>query len=329
MALSEFEVIERYFSSVGERRRDVVLGVGDDAAILAPPAGHELVVSTDTLLEGVHFFEDVDPESLGHKSLAVNLSDIAAMGAQPAWVTLGLTLPSVNEAWLAAFSKGFSELAQRYSVQLVGGDTTRGPLAINVQVMGHVERGHAWRRSGAQPGDLIYVTGTLGDAGLALQLINRGNSLPEQLKDGLLERLQRPEPRLAMAQSLRGVVTAAIDLSDGLLSDLGHLLKASGAGAAINLDRLPLSSSFLQSKRVLRDEIPADEWQLLPLTAGDDYELCFTVTPACENEMVQLLSGSDVSLSRIGVIEEGAALRCLYEDGAPFDLQQKGYDHFR
>ncbi len=330
MSVMEFELIERYFSAAGCPRDDVVLGVGDDAAILSPPAGHELVVSTDTLVSGVHFFPDVSPYSLGHKALAVNLSDLAAMGASPAWVTLALTLPDVDEAWLREFSAGFSALASRYGVQLIGGDTTSGPLSISVQALGFVEQGRAWRRDAAKVGDLIYVTGTLGDAGLALQARQQSLLFPPRYCDELSARLEKPTPRVEEARSLRGLVNAAIDLSDGLLSDLGHILKASKVGGQIKLDALPLSLAFRMCRTdKVAQSLCDSTWQALPLSAGDDYELCFTVSAEKRAALQRRLSQQGVVAQCIGVIDEGPGLRCVQKSGELINIEQTGYEHFR
>ena len=330
MAVMEFELIERYFRAAGSERDDVILGVGDDAAILSPPVGHELVVSTDTLVSGVHFFSDVDPCSLGHKALAVNLSDLAAMGARPAWVTLALTLPAVDEQWLSEFSLGFSKLASLHGVQLIGGDTTSGPLSITVQVMGFVEQGKAWRRDEAKPGDLIYVTGTLGDAGLALQAKQQSLMFPQNHLDALLARLETPTARIAEAKALLGKVNAAIDLSDGLLSDLGHILKASGVGAVIEFGALPLSPAFLACQQEpAAQQLSEQCWQALPLSAGDDYELCFTISPDKQREVEQVLQQHGFMAHHIGVIDNGDGLRCTQRNGELLHIEKQGYEHFR
>jgi len=330
MAVNEFELIERYFSAVGRRRDDVVLGVGDDAAIVTPPEGHELVVSVDTMVSGVHFYANVAPELLGHKVLAVNLSDLAAMGAQPAWATLALTLPQVDEAWLSRFSDGFTTLATEFGVQLIGGDTTRGPLTISVQVMGFVKQGMAWRRDGAQPGDLIYVTGTLGDAGLALQATAQQLSLPQRAIAYLKRRLESPAPRIAEALALNGVVNAAIDISDGLLSDLGHILQASDVGAVIDQEALPLSAAFKACQAYQSEQrLPSLFWLMLPLSAGDDYELCFTIAPERQDEVEQRLAQQGLLAHRIGLIDHQPGLRCRLADGSVIEPAQRGYEHFR
>jgi thiamine-monophosphate kinase len=318
---SEFQLIEHYFSRLGARRSDVPLGVGDDCALLRVPPGQQLAVSIDSLVEGTHFLPGVDAESLGHKALAVNLSDLAAMAAEPAWVTLALTLPRVDETWIEAFCRGFARLAARHQVQLVGGDTTRGPLSITVQVHGFVEPGRALRRDAARPGDLIYVTGTLGDAGLALLALQGGYAAGEHLA-ALRRRLERPEPRLAEARALRDLASGAIDISDGLLADLGHICERSNVGATLQQAAIPLSEALAAYVRATAD------WSM-PLAAGDDYELCLII-PADRQAAVETVGQSlDVPLSLIGRIEAGGAIRCLDAAGTPIAVARGGYDHFR
>ena len=309
MPLSEFELIRRYFQACGPGRGDVLLGVGDDCALLEVPPGQVLAVSLDTLVEGVHFRRGVDPESLGHKALAVNLSDLAAMGAEPAWATLGLTLPTPDEAWLAGFSRGFCRLASGHRLQLVGGDVTRGPLSCTVEVHGFVPPGLALRRDAARPGDTVYVSGTLGDAGLALLDAGAG---PEAIR-----RLDRPEPRVAEGLALRGVARCAIDLSDGLAADLGHVCEASGVAATVHLDRLPLSPAV--ADHVAR----TGDWTL-PLASGDDYELCVTAPAAQRATLAERLP----SLTPIGEVSEGRGVRFLRAGGGVLEPLRKGYDHF-
>lgn len=321
MPASEFQLIDRYFSALGVERADVLLGVGDDCALLQVPEGKSLAVSIDTLVEGVHFVAGVDPESLGHKTLAVNLSDLAAMGADPAWVTLALTLPQIDEAWLEAFCRGFASLAKRYRVQLVGGDTTRGPLTVSVQVHGFVDPSVALRRDGARPGDLIYVTGTLGDAGLAL-LGNVGSLDLGERQATLQQRLDWPEPRIGVAQSLRDLASSAIDISDGLLADLGHICQRSSVGAILNLSAIPLSGPVQQ--HVLNTQ----NWSL-PLSAGDDYELCLIVPPENRPELERRAPGLEVGMTLVGQIEPGVGIRCLDDSGGQVTTQSGGYDHFR
>ena len=320
MSLSEFDLIHRYFTDLTPARADVCLGVGDDCAMLAPPGDQLLAVSIDTLVEGRHFSPGADPFSLGHKCLAVNLSDLAAMGAEPAWVTLALTLPGPDEAWLAAFARGFAGLANRHGVQLVGGDTTRGPLSMTLQVHGFVPEAQALRRSGARPGDLVYVSGTLGDAGLAL-LARQGLYVQAGTLGSLNERLDRPTPRLTVGRALRGLAAAAIDVSDGLGADLGHVCVASGVAATLYLDRLPLSPA------VGAYVAETGDWRM-PLSAGDDYELCFTVPAARQGEVEALGSQLDVPLTWIGTVEKGNGVRAVLPDGGGLAEVPAGYDHF-
>ena len=318
MPLSEFELIQRFFSPTGCCREDVLLGVGDDCALLQIPSGENLAVSIDTLVEGVHFHPDVDPELLGHKALAVNLSDLAAMGAVPAWATLALTLPRSDSAWLASFMRGFFTLADRHQVQLVGGDTTRGPLTISVQVHGFVPPGKALTRHTARAGDRIGVTGTLGDAGLALQQMAAVKPTSRYLR----ERLERPLPRLETGLALRGLANAAIDISDGLLADLGHICRRSGVGARLELQRLPLSVEVAEHVK------KSGEWSL-PLTAGDDYELCFSVPPARCQQAEAALGSLDGGLTWIGLIEQEPGVRCFGQDGCRIETGTGGYQHFQ
>lgn len=308
MAQAEFDLIRRYFAVHKPQHRFTQLGIGDDCALLNLPADYQLAVTADTMVENVHFFADVEPELLGHKLLAVNLSDLAAMGAEPFAVTLALTLPKIDHAWLQAFSQGFIQLAQQYQVDLIGGDTTSGPLTLTVQAMGAVPKGKALLRSNAKVGDFIYVTGQLGDAGLGLK-IKQGyicdNPAPA------LARFNQPQPRVAQGLALRDVAHACIDISDGLAADLGHILEKSEVGASLDWDKLPLSAEV---QRYIQQ---SGDWQL-PLVAGDDYELCFTA-PA----QSQLPDGCYC----VGVIEAKAGLRIL-RDGQPQTLEVTGFEHF-
>ncbi len=319
--MSEFDLIRRHFAELGAARADVVLGVGDDAALVQMPARRHLVLAMDTLLAGVHFPEDTPAEDIGHKALAVNLSDLAAMGAQPAWATLALSLPHDDEAWLAAFCRGFHRLAQDHGVCLVGGDTTRGPLAITVQISGFVAPGQALRRSGARVGDFIYVSGPVGDAGLGLKLALGELDLPPEQAGPCLRRLRRPSPRVHEGQALTGLASAAIDVSDGLLADLEHILEASGVGARLWAEHLPLSDT-------LRQRLPALGGWCFPLNAGDDYELCFTAPPAQAEACERLLRQWGWGGARIGVIEAEPGLRWENASGQVQTVQAGGYDHF-
>jgi thiamine-monophosphate kinase len=315
--LSEFDLIRTYFSRLGSERADVTLGVGDDCALLRVPAGLELAVSIDTLVAGVHFLPDTDPEALGHKALAVSLSDLAAMGAEPAWATLALTLPAVRPDWVAGFCRGLDALARRHGVAVVGGDTTSGPLAVSIQVQGLVPPGLAVRRRGAAPGDLVCVSGTLGDAGLALRRVLAG----EPVAEGLRRQLDRPEPRVALGIALRGLAAAMIDCSDGLAADLGHILEASGVGAELELAALPLSAA------VAAAVADAGDWSL-PLASGDDYELCFILPPVRRPALAELAVAGGVALTVVGRITDAPGLRCVRPDGTDQPLVRTGYDHF-
>ena len=318
--LSEFSLIQHYFEQLTPQREDVLLGIGDDCALLQCPAGHVVAASIDTLVEGVHFFADVDPESLGHKSLAVGLSDLAAMGATPAWFTLAITLPEINESWLKGFAQGLATLAKQHKIQLVGGDTTRGPLTISIQVHGFVRPEQALRRDGAQVDDFIYVTGTLGDAGAALQLklqqLNE-SSLHDEDKHYLQQRLERPPPRVEIGQKLLGLATSVIDISDGLLADLGHIIDKSGVGARLELAQLPLS--------VALQKLNSNTAEQLALMSGDDYELCFTVSADNAAQVESLLVEQ---CTRVGVINDQSAISCVDQNDQVIEFQGTGYDHF-
>lgn len=320
MPRAEFSLIERYFAAPSRQRADVAVGIGDDAAVLDVPPGMQLVAAVDTLVAGVHFPEAASASDIGHKALAVNLSDLAAMGARPAWALLALTLPRVDDAWLQDFAAGFFALAERFDVALVGGDTTQGPLTISVQLFGWLPKGQALQRSGARVGDRIYVSGTLGDAGLALRelLADRPCAAP------LAARLHRPEPRVRLGEQLRGHVTACIDVSDGLLADLGHVLTASGVGARVWVDRLPRSADFCASVSATD---PA--WWALPLSVGDDYELCFTAPAAHDSALREQADAVQCPLTLIGEITAGAGAQCEHDDGRAYISSQSGYEHFR
>lgn len=317
MALGEFELIRRFFTVQPVQRADTILGVGDDCALLRGGEGRELALTTDTLVAGVHFFPDADPRRLGHKSLAVNLSDLAAMGAEPAWISLALTLPQADESWLRAFARGLFGLAERYGVELVGGDTTRGPLSITIQALGWVPPGQALRRSGARPGDGVYVSGPLGSAGLGLKM-RLGQSTASDAE--ALERLECPMPRVELGLALRGIAGACIDVSDGLAADLGHILQQSGVGAEIEFDRLPLSAG-------VRAYLAATGDWAMPLTAGDDYELCFSVPVAREGALREALAVGGLSAARIGSIVDTPGLR-VYREHRILEVGMPGYRHF-
>ncbi len=316
----EFDLIRRYFWDASSLRDDVVTGIGDDCAVLAPPLGMELVVSTDTLVEGVHFPEGTHPSDVGYKALAVNLSDLAAMGADPAWFLLNLTLPRADAEWLSGFSKGLLQLARDYHIALVGGDTTRGPLSVTITVHGFVPQGGAIRRRGARPGDVVYVTGFLGQAILGLKCWRREINLPGEFLPGVLDRFLRPAPRLDEARVLRGLASAAIDLSDGLAADLGHLLEASEVGARVWLERLPVSPAY--------DSVFGSMGWDPVLAGGDDYELCFTLPPEQRRAFHGRFVDFSCGFAEIGEIEAEPGLRLIGAGGSPYALACPGYDHF-
>jgi len=333
--MSEFNLIERYFANATANRADVLLGIGDDAAVLQPADGQQLVVATDTLVAGVHFPARASAESIGHKALAVNLSDLAAMGATPAWALLALTLPTEQPQWLVGFMAGFSRLAAQFNVALVGGDTTRGPLTITVQVIGHVRPDRVLTRSGAKPGDGVFVTGSLGDAAMALYIDTQAlTDTPTNANAWLLslrELLDSPVPRIAAGKLLGLVATSAIDVSDGLVADLGHLLTASEVGARLELDKIPRSAAFVN----LQQEFEVDKktaWQQV-LGGGDDYELCFTLSQSGADSLVDANWPLGLAVSRVGTVTDKSGLELVDDSGqvlsaADFGLTG-GYDHFR
>ncbi len=317
---SEFDVIKRYFDRP-VHRKDVLKGIGDDGALLALPANSELVISTDTLVCGTHFLPDIAPADLAHKVVAVNLSDLAAMGAEPAWMTLAITLPVEDPAWLQAFSEGLHEICQYYGVALVGGDTTRGPLSLTVTVHGYLPKGKALLRSGARIGDWIYVTGNLGDSAAGLRCLLGQLDTDASSREYLLERHLRPRPRLLAGRALRNHASSAMDLSDGLASDLRHILAASGAGAQVELSQLPMSS-------VLKSAVPADQALELALAGGEDYELLFTVPEAEKGALATALAETGINHTCIGQIVAGEGIRYL-RNGEPVEMTLSGYDHFK
>lgn len=307
--LTEFSLIDKFFKNTTRQNAQIRLGIGDDCALLSIPNGYELAITTDTMVENVHFFANANPTQLGHKLLAVNLSDLAAMGAKPLAVTLALTLPKVDENWLKAFSTGFLNLAQKYNVDLIGGDTTKGALTLTVQAMGLVPAEKALKRSCAKEGDLIFMSGFLGDAGLGLKIM-QGDKFNSE---NALTRFHQPMPRIETGLTLLDVANACIDISDGLVSDLGHILKQSGVGATIEFEKLPLSNDV---KNYIQQ---TGNWQM-PLISGDDYELCFTVSPQNANRVPQ-------NCTQIGFIDAQAGLR-LKKDGQIQTFSAKGYEHF-
>jgi thiamine-monophosphate kinase len=324
-SLGEFELIDRFFARATDRagqRPDVILGVGDDAALLHLPADTDLVAAVDTLVAGRHFPLDSDPRSIGHRALAVNLSDIAAMGATPAWATLALTMPSADTAWLEGFSAGFRQLAAEHGVALVGGDTTAGPLTISVQILGYVESGSALRRGGGHAGDILAVTGTLGDAGAGLALLNgRLAAHDRAAADELVRRFEYATPRVAFGAIARGIASAAMDISDGLAGDLPKLAIASNLAAHVHVERLPLS-------RAMQALVPATEAREFALTAGDDYELLLAVPHGRLDELAAAARQLNLTLSPIGELRPGNGITWSC-DGRPYVPDGRGHDHFR
>ncbi|MDO9206225.1 thiamine-phosphate kinase [Methylotenera sp.] len=316
--MSEFDLIHQYFT---RPTRHTNLSVGDDAALISITKGMELAISADMLVAGTHFFADCDPYQLGWKSLAVNVSDMAAMGANPKWATLAIALPEVNQPWLAEFSKGFFACADDFNVDLIGGDTTRGPLTISVQIMGEVPAGKAIKRSGAKVNDEIWVSGTLGDAAMALAVMQQRFNLARSDLNQIENALHTPQPRVALGQALHGVANSAIDISDGLLADLGHILKASKLGAIIRLDQVPISDT-------VHKNLHLKQVKNMVLAGGDDYELCFTAPSNQHAEIANLSKTLNLALSHIGQITANTDLIVRGLDNEILDIKETGFDHF-
>lgn len=329
--MNEFELIRRFFrrDQAESPPKGLMLGIGDDAALLQPPAGMQLAVTTDTLVSGVHFPADANAEDIAERALRVNLSDLAAMGAEPLWFTLALTLPptsgeadeELREDWLRDFSRGLFQAANEFDCALVGGDTTSGPLSICVQAMGSIAPGEALRRDGASAGDYVLVTHCLGDGAAGLAVIENRLSLDETHNEYLRQRYHRPEPRFKEATLLRGLASAALDISDGLAADLGHICAASDLAAQIDVQELPLSPALL----AMVDLEQARRWAL---SGGDDYELCFTVPESKMPEVGMLIARGELKAKVVGQLMPGSGVQCLLE-GEPFELEQTGYTHFQ
>jgi thiamine-monophosphate kinase len=320
VAASESQLIERYFSGLGAVRADVLLGIGDDAALLRLPADAELVLTTDVLVEGVHFLPGSPARSLGHRALAVNLSDIAAMGATATWALLALNLPHADEAWLQSFAAGFGDLARSHEVALVGGNLSRGPLSIVVQLAGIVPHGAAPRRGGARSAEALYVSGSPGDAAAGLQRLRGNLSAGAAAGAYLQRRFEFPQPRLALGLGLRGLASACIDVSDGLYADAQRLLRASGCGASIEIERLPVSWA-------LREVLGECAWQQV-LAGAEDYELCFTASPERAPAIAELAARTDTVVTRIGTLAPGAGIE-LKSNNTVMQFSPLGFDHFR
>ena len=322
MPCGEFSLIKQYFTSQPVKRKDVSTGIGDDCAILTVPEKQQVAISTDTLVSGIHFLPTISPEDLAYKALAVNISDLAAVGADPAWASLALTLPKVDNDWLEAFSRSLFALAEYYSIQLIGGDTTKGPLSLTITIQGLVPQGMALLRSGAKIGDWIYVTGFLGDsaAGLAV-LQNRLQPSQPESRDYFITRHLRPQPRLLQGQALRSLASAAIDISDGLISDLNNILTASGCGARINLDALPYSTA-------MKSQVSKEQAEIWALSGGEDYELCFTVPEINRGALDIALAHTGADFHCIGQIMPIAEGIRYLREGKEVHPNLKGFDHF-
>lgn len=318
MPLGEFELIARYFTRPA---RKAVLGIGDDCALLAPRPGMLLAVSSDMLVEGRHFLSTVAPDRLGHKALAVNLSDLAACGAEPLGFTLALALPRADETFLEGFSRGLFALADAHAIDLVGGDTTQGPLNLCVTVFGEVPTGRALLRSGARPGDDLYVSGTVGDARLALEAFRGTLSLDGRVLDAVRVAMETPQPRVALGRALRGIATSAVDVSDGLLGDLGHILARSEVGATVEADAVPRSLALAEQPLAWQRECA--------LAGGDDYELVFTAAPADAVRVREAAAKTGTPVTCIGRIDEARGLRLIDAEGRAIVQRFGSFDHFR
>lgn len=317
---SEFNLIKEYFTRPS---KNADLGVGDDAALVSASPGHQLAISTDMSVAGTHFFNDCPPYFIGWKSLAVNISDMAAMGANPKWATLAIAIPDIDKAWLSEFSRGFFACADDFNVSLIGGDTTRGPLNISVQIMGEVPNGQALRRDGAKSGDEIWVSGSLGGAALAVHKIQKNTLDAKKPSDqSLVEKLQHPQPRINLGLALRGIAHSAIDLSDGLIADLSHILESSQLGAAIDWSKIPHFDSAPENLSV-------ETIQTFALTGGDDYELCFTAPSNRHSDIINIGKSLGIPLSQVGIIKAIEGLIVLDDKNNPISIQGTGYDHFK
>lgn len=317
--MKEFELIKQYFAEQVVRRRDVVIGIGDDCAIVKSAEQQNIAVTTDTLVAGVHFPENTSPRAIGHKSIAVSLSDLAAMGAEPAWISLAITLPSADQTWLEEFCAGVFELCEYFNVQLIGGDTTQGPLSITVTAQGYTPEDKHITRSGAMPGDWLFVTGVVGDAALALQKYFGNIDVADVFADQIQAKLDYPKPRLLVGQTLRDYASSALDISDGLLADLQHICDASGVGANLVLEDIPMSKALTETL--------GDNAVELALNGGDDYELLFTVSETNKVAMETALSQIGVPFSCIGQINAGDSITTTINT-KPVQINAAGYQHF-
>lgn len=320
--MKEFELINRFFASHRQNRPDVIVGIGDDCAIVQTPVDQRSVMTIDTFIENRHFLSNTSAYDIGYKSLAISLSDMAAMGAEPAWAMLALILPQANEEWLTEFCRGFYNLLDKFSLALIGGNTAKGSeISITTQMTGFLPLNEGMLRSGAQAGDLIYVTGTLGDAGVALEMLRKKIKIPKEFQEELLLRLHRPSPRIQEGITLRKLATACIDISDGLIGDLTHILENSQVGATIKTDRLPLS-------KALRTCLPPEQAWQYALSSGDDYELCFTIPAQLQSTFEMMFGSYDCGYICIGKIDQEKGLRILDPQGKEFSINKKSYEHF-
>ena len=318
--MKEFELIKRFFSEQAIKRKDVVLGIGDDCAIVTPSERQNIAITTDTLVAGVHFPHETSARAIGHKSIAVNLSDLAAMGAEPSWISLAITMPEIDVDWVKEFCAGVFELCEYYNVQLIGGDTTQGPLSITVTAQGLIPINKHLTRSGAKAGDWIYVTGEIGDAALALKYIFKEVDVAAEYRESVQRSLDFPTPRILAGQALRGYASAAIDLSDGIISDLGHICSASKVGANIVLDDLPISNA-------LRDSVSLEDAFKMALVGGDDYELLFTVSEDNKVGMETALANTGNTITCIGQINRSEKITTTLNN-KPVPINAKSFEHF-
>ncbi|MDN4503239.1 thiamine-phosphate kinase [Alteromonadaceae bacterium BrNp21-10] len=319
--MKEFSIIDHFFKQRSYQRKDVLIGIGDDCAVGKVAKGQNIAITTDTLVKGVHYPHDTSARAIAHKAVAVNLSDLAAMGAEPAWISLSLAMPESDPAWLEEFSLGLQEISEYYSIQLIGGDTVQGPLTVTITAQGFIPEGQALTRSDAKPGDALYVTGTIGDAGLGLDVVQNKLRIPVQFHETICDRLNYPTPRVLVGTMLRRVASACIDISDGLLADLQHILDASSCGALINIDKLPLSQAMLES-------VDAEASLNYGLTAGDDYELLFCVPEDKIANMERALLNANTAFTCIGQMTGQAGKLEMQFNKQPFVFSGKGFEHF-
>ncbi|WP_018982959.1 thiamine-phosphate kinase [Salinimonas chungwhensis] len=319
--MKEFDLIGRYFVDGGYQRKDVVVGIGDDCAVTTMASHQQLAITTDTLVGGIHFLKEAPAKSVAYKAVAVNLSDLAAMGAEPAWISLSLSISEVDEAWMADFAEGMYELTRYYSVQLIGGDTVRGPLSMTITAQGFIPQHNELRRSTAKPGDWIYVTGSLGDAAAGLDILTRKIEAGDGVKSYLVDRHLFPTPRVAVGTALRRVASSCIDVSDGFLSDLNHILRASSCGACIQVDKLPISSQ-------LRDTVDVEQATQYALTGGDDYELIFTVNEEQRGKLETALASTGITTTCVGQITGHEGKVDLKQNNEPYPMPSvTGFEH--